>query len=192
MKKNQKADTKEMLANSLKALMLEHVSFDKITIKDITNRAGLIRPTFYNHFQDKYELLEWIFFQDIIVPSYVLIETGMVEEAVRLVLVKIRSEKDVLSYAYKVGGQNSFEKMVFNSFYQWSLHLHESCGKTMEEDFPIWAHPENVSYFYANNMALLIKMWNEDAYKKTVDEMIEAIEYLSNHTFAGYVFGENQ
>lgn len=191
MKKNQKAGTKEMLANSLKALMLEHASFDKITIKDITNRAGLIRPTFYNHFQDKYELLEWIFFQDIIVPSYVLIETGMVEEAVRLVLVKIRSEKDFLSYAYKVGGQNSFEKMVFDSFHLWSLHLHESCGKTME-DLPMWAHPENVSYFYANNMAFLIKMWNEDAYKKTVDEMIEAIEYLSNHTFAGYVFGENQ
>lgn len=192
MKNNKKAGTKEMLANSLKALMLEHVSFDKITIKDITNRADLIRPTFYNHFQDKYELLEWIFFQDIIMPSYVLIETRMVEEALRLVLVKVRSEKDFLSCAYKVDGQNSFEKMVFNSFYQWSLHLHESCGKTMGEDFPMWARPETISYFYANSMAFLIKMWNKKAYKMTVDEMIEAIEYLSNHTFAGYAFSEKQ
>ena len=58
--------TNEMLADSLKALMLNEKPFDKIKIKDITDRAGIIRPTFYNHFQDKYELLEWIFYNDII------------------------------------------------------------------------------------------------------------------------------
>ena len=34
-------------------------SFDKITIKMITDQAGVIRPTFYNYFQDKYEVMEW-------------------------------------------------------------------------------------------------------------------------------------
>ena len=44
-----------ILAESLKELS-ENRPIDKITIKEITDKAGVIRPTFYNHFQDKYEL----------------------------------------------------------------------------------------------------------------------------------------
>ena len=48
-----------LLAESFKELALKQ-PIEKITIKEITDKAGVIRPTFYNHFQDKYELLEWI------------------------------------------------------------------------------------------------------------------------------------
>ena len=53
--------TDQILADSLKALVLKK-PVEKITIKEITDKAGVIRPTFYNHFQDKYELLEWIIY----------------------------------------------------------------------------------------------------------------------------------
>ena len=46
------------LAESFKELASRH-PIEKITIKDITDKAGVIRPTFYNHFQDKYDLLEY-------------------------------------------------------------------------------------------------------------------------------------
>ena len=48
-----------LLAESFKELALKQ-PIEKITIKEITDKAGVIRPTFYNHFQDKYDLLEWI------------------------------------------------------------------------------------------------------------------------------------
>lgn len=43
-----------LLAESLKELTIKQ-PIEKITIKEITDKAGVIRPTFYNHFQDKYE-----------------------------------------------------------------------------------------------------------------------------------------
>ena len=46
-----------VLAESLIELSAKK-PIDKITIKEITDKAGVIRPTFYNHFQDKYELIE--------------------------------------------------------------------------------------------------------------------------------------
>ena len=55
----------QMLADSLKELALSR-SLEKITIKEITDKAGVIRPTFYNHCQDKYELLEWIINKDLL------------------------------------------------------------------------------------------------------------------------------
>ena len=51
--------TKDLLTASFRELVLQ-IPFEKITIKMITDGAGVIRPTFYKHFQDKYEVLEWI------------------------------------------------------------------------------------------------------------------------------------
>ena len=61
---NKKEDVHTALQESFKNLILKQ-SFDKITIKMITDGAGLIRPTFYNHYADKYELLEEICYADI-------------------------------------------------------------------------------------------------------------------------------
>lgn len=50
--------TKELLADSFRTLVLT-VPFQKISIKMITDGAHVIRPTFYNYFQDKYEVIEF-------------------------------------------------------------------------------------------------------------------------------------
>lgn len=55
--------TKQALANSLRHL-LEKKSLSKITIKDIVEDCGVNRQTFYYHFQDVYDLVDWIFHND--------------------------------------------------------------------------------------------------------------------------------
>lgn len=52
--------TKRALAASLKKL-LEQKPLDKITITDITEDCEVNRQTFYYHFQDIYDLIEWIY-----------------------------------------------------------------------------------------------------------------------------------
>lgn len=52
--------TKKRIAKAFKDL-LKVDTFDKISIVDIMETAGIRRQTFYNHFLDKYELLDWIF-----------------------------------------------------------------------------------------------------------------------------------
>lgn len=55
--------TKKALAEALKKMM-EVKPINKITIKDIVELCGVNRQTFYYHFDDVYDLLEWIFEQD--------------------------------------------------------------------------------------------------------------------------------
>ena len=57
--------TKRVLADGIKKVM-ETKAFDKITVTDITDSCGVSRNTFYYHFQDKYELVNWIFYTEII------------------------------------------------------------------------------------------------------------------------------
>ena len=79
-----KDNIEKQLADSFRMLARSR-AVEKITIKDITDGAGLIRPTFYNHFKDKYELVEWILVQDVITPVRMMLESGLVDEA-RVVL----------------------------------------------------------------------------------------------------------
>ena len=51
--------TKKHMAESLKRLLLKK-PITKITIADITEDCGLSRMTFYYHFQDIYDLVEWM------------------------------------------------------------------------------------------------------------------------------------
>lgn len=56
-------NTKKALADSLKALLRTR-PLSKITVADITDGCGINRMTFYYHFRDVYDLIEWIFVQE--------------------------------------------------------------------------------------------------------------------------------
>ena len=81
-----------LLAESLKELTENH-PIEKITIKEITDKAGVIRPTFYNHFQDKYELLEWIIKTELLEPLQPLIQNGMVKQALILLFTNMQKDR---------------------------------------------------------------------------------------------------
>lgn len=53
--------TKNALAQAMKELMLEK-KFEKISVTDICNQCGMNRKSFYYHFRDKYDLVNWIFY----------------------------------------------------------------------------------------------------------------------------------
>ena len=55
--------TKLALEASLKKLML-HKPLDKITINDLTTDCGISRMSFYYHFKDIYDLVEWSCVED--------------------------------------------------------------------------------------------------------------------------------
>lgn len=56
--------TKRILANSLK-MLLSKKTLDKITVKEIVENCDVNRQTFYYNFQDVYDLMEWVFQDDL-------------------------------------------------------------------------------------------------------------------------------
>ena len=51
--------TKQALKTSLEKLLAKK-PLDKITINDLTSDCGISRMTFYYHFKDIYDLVEWV------------------------------------------------------------------------------------------------------------------------------------
>ena len=59
---------KYKLANAMKELLV-HTPVDKITVKQIVDQCDVTRPTFYRHFKDKYDLINW-YFDKILLESF--------------------------------------------------------------------------------------------------------------------------
>ena len=56
-------DTKRIIANALEE-MLRNKSIDKITVSSLIEACGISRQTFYYHFRDLMDVLEWLAQQD--------------------------------------------------------------------------------------------------------------------------------
>ena len=61
---NRRGMMKSFLYENLRDLMQKQM-FEKITIKQICDATGVIRATFYNYFEDKYDCLNCIVYHDI-------------------------------------------------------------------------------------------------------------------------------
>lgn len=55
--------TKKALADALKQLMAEK-PLQKISVGDICERCSMNRKSFYYHFRDKYDLVNWVFYTE--------------------------------------------------------------------------------------------------------------------------------
>lgn len=104
--------TKRALAAALRELM-EEVPFDKIQVTNICDRCDMNRKSFYYHFKDKYDLLNWIFDTEIISFAQRYSNTQDIEERIeeiRDVCYYFYKNRNFYRKALKVEGQNSFSE----------------------------------------------------------------------------------
>ena len=100
--------TKNALAVSMKKLM-EKKPFSKISVGDICEDCGMNRKSFYYHFRDKYDLVNWIFYVDFIERlewSSCRYEWDMLEA----LCSHFYRERLFYQNALQVEGQNSFRE----------------------------------------------------------------------------------
>lgn len=117
-------DLRMRLAKAIKDIM-EIKSLDKITVKEIVDKANVSRQSFYRNFQDKYELVNWYF--DILAMSSFK-EMGK-EKKLRSALISkfnyIKSERVFFTQAFKSTSYNSIIEHDYEfilDFYTQKLH----------------------------------------------------------------------
>ena len=143
------------LGESLKELA-KKMPFEKITVRQIAEGAGVIRATFYNHFQDKYSLLEWILRTEILDPVALLLEHAMFREAIVLIFANMRKDREFYMRLTYMEGQNSFREVVGLGIRRLLLPVFDVRGKTLEH---VWMRPECLADYYARSMTFVIVEW---------------------------------
>ena len=172
--------TKALIGESLKVLMRNH-PFEKITIKMITDEAGVIRPTFYNYFCDKYEVVEWIFNEYIIEKVRAMFEQKMYTEGLKLLFVCMKNDCAFYRKAFEITGKNAFTDIIRNSLHNLFLSEMSEIYIENQTNNPL-VTAELVAAFYANSLSNLLQMWIQSNNQQcTAENMVEAYAYLLSH-----------
>lgn len=168
--------TKDLLTASFKEL-IQRVPFEKITIKMITDGAGVIRPTFYKHFQDKYEVLEWIFQKEIADKIQVLVDNDMEEEMFRLLCSCLEKDRAFYKKAYEITGQNSFEELMSDYLYHMFLTLQNKYPLKPPSPLDVLTK-EAIARFYTFGLADSLKYWITLNNTYSVEDITTAYNYI--------------
>lgn len=117
MKQDDKVlDTKIKLAKELKRLM-QKKSITKITVTELTDNCDLNRKTFYYHFIDIYDLLEWSLQQDgIDILKKFDLQTNF-EQAVLFVMDYIEKNKHIINCAINNVAISQIKNFFINNFH---------------------------------------------------------------------------
>lgn len=160
---------KEAWAKGLKELLVTR-SLDKISVKDIATQCGMSRNSFYYHFQDKYELISWIFYNDISkrVETYED-STKFLEESFICVCDCLYREKKFYKKCFEYVEQNSLFETLDNLYMElWIKKLHKRYEELNvglgEEEIRIMAKMNTKAML--NMLKDWVKKGMKDDYKK--------------------------
>ena len=127
---------KRFLAESLKELMLQK-SFEKITIKQICDKTGVIRATFYNYFEDYIEKRQFL-------------------RAVKAMLDNFVENREFYQIAFRITGQNSFEDLFEENIQQLFAEMFRRYGRP--EKLGMMSEEELAGYF-GNSLCYTVNHW---------------------------------
>jgi len=166
--------TKNALANGLKQITKKK-SFDKITILDITETCGLNRQTFYYHFQDKYELVDWIYYNETIsiIINDLTFETW--SDRVLQMLTKMKSEDYFYENTLKASFENGFREYLYRVTSELFYNIIDRIASNVDiaED-----EKKFIAEFYSFGIVGIIISWAQHGMKETPEYITTQLRNL--------------
>ena len=104
--------TKLALEESLKHLLLKK-PLDKITINDLTTDCGISRMTFYYHFKDIYDLVEWCCLEDARIALQGKKTSSTWHEGLLQIFDAVMENKPFILNVYRCVGREQIENYLF-------------------------------------------------------------------------------
>ncbi|PRR82015.1 dihydroxyacetone kinase transcriptional activator DhaS [Clostridium vincentii] len=104
--------TEKAIASSLKKLM-ETVPLSKISIRSITGNCNLNRQTFYYHFKDKFDLVNWIYYTEVTECIANCRHYENWTDGMHRTLCYLIENKSFYINALNTPGQNAFDEYFF-------------------------------------------------------------------------------
>ena len=175
-----KMNMKDLLSESLYLLMLER-PFDKITIKNICDKTGVIRGTFYNHFADKYETLEYLTRRLLLNTNLPTLEEKNYKKLLQLMISVFDEHHSFFTRAFQVQGQNGFEEMLRSVFCELYLDFFEDRHLDFEN---IQITREFLAAIQANTILFIIQDWIQNGRLQSSDHLFLTCQFILSHSMS--------
>ena len=171
--------TKKALATSLKKL-LSKKELAKITISNITDDCGVNRQTFYYHFKDVYDLLEWIYLNEVIKPMNGKDTYDNWQQGFLSIFEYILENKEFVRNTYDSISRDYFLRFVYKQTTMLLMNVIDEQSKNINvscED------KKFIANFYKYGFVGIIQEWIEDEMKEKPEDIIKKLNNIIEGNF---------
>ena len=169
--------TKNALAASLKRL-LSKKELSKITITNITEECGVNRQTFYYHFKDIYDLLEWIFTNEVIEEIDNEKEEDWQQKFIYIFEYVIKN-KEFIKNIYNSGSKEYFLKFVYK---QTNLLIINFIEKEYKNKKVKEENKKFIANFYKYGFVGIMFEWIQAGMKEDIEELVNKMSLTLHNT----------
>lgn len=168
--------TKNALARSLKKLMLTK-PLHKITIQQLTADCGVTRHTFYNHFQDIYDLLGWVYQTEIIENLEPYRNCAGWKQGFLSVLYYTQSNKTICLNTFHSLGREHLEEFLYSVIYGVMIKVVEELDEKQPESADGRAKQE-IADFYSRAILDQVICWLKTGARTDPSLMVSKVARL--------------
>ena len=163
--------TKYALEASLKKFLLKK-PVDKITISDLTNDCGISRMSFYYHFKDIYDLVEWACFEDAAQALQGKKTHDTWQEGLMQIFEAVMENKPFILNVYHALNRDQIESYLFHLTYNLIEGVVEekSTGMNVTKE-----QKQFVADFYKYSFVGLMLDWIKKGMKEDYQEIVHCI-----------------
>lgn len=170
-----------MLADSLKRLMIVK-PFNKISIRELVEDCGVNRQTFYYHFHDIYDLLEWMFTEETSALMNQANKPVSLLGGVLQILRYIQQNEDICRCAFQSMGHKHLKKFFYEGIYSIILSGVNECADELNVPEN---HREFIAHFYTVSFTGFIENWLQDGLQDDPEEIIRLCEIIVEGNIRG-------
>lgn len=166
--------TKRALEESLKRMLMKK-PVNKITINDITEDCGVNRATFYYHFKDIYDLVEWSCEEDSKRAADGNTTYDTWEQGFLNIFYAIEENKPFILNVYHYVSQEQITQYLYRVVYRLIKDVIEECAEGMsvrEED------KKFIADFYKFAFVGIILDWIRNDMKTSPEQLVARISAL--------------
>ncbi len=166
--------TKRALEASLKNL-LSKKPLNKITISDIAEDCGISRMTFYYHFKDIYDLIEWSCTQDLKKALAGKKTTNTWQEGLLNLFYAVLNNKPFIENVYHSISREQVERYLHAVTYKLLIDIVEEQSADMdvpEQD------KERIAHFYKYAFVGVMLDWVRNGMREEPEEIVENINTI--------------
>lgn len=142
--------------------LISKKGMDKVTVKDVVESCGITRQTFYYHFQDLLDVIEWGFRKRTDESIRRGLEAASIEEALVIFFSAANDYRPLAKKILTSQKKNQISDLVMNGIQNWLFLMFKE--KNSHIDYPVHELDFALQFYaYAIAGSLYDVIWNDEA-----------------------------
>ncbi|MCH3916161.1 MAG: TetR/AcrR family transcriptional regulator [Spirochaetia bacterium] len=145
-------------------------SLDRITVCDICHECQVSRQTFYRHFKDKYELVNW-YFRQLCDKSFLLMGVSLtLREALHEKFSFLENEKPFFSQAFRSQDSENLKQYDYRMIYSfYTKAIEKQLQRPLPEDLRFLLE------MYCEGSIYMTVRWLTGYLEETIDQIVSLL-----------------